>query len=472
MIRRDFLKNLGVMTAGAAVAPSLLTESASAAEVKATAPEEPLIDYIYYPIRSSKPNIDKQITVAIVGAGNRGRMYAGYARLFPEQMKVVAVSDIKENRKLDMAAKNEIAPENQFGDFHEILARPKLADVMVISTPDDLHFEPCMKALELGYDVLLEKPVAQTERECRLLLAQAKKYNRIVAVSHVLRYAPYFIAMKKVLEEKMIGDVVSIQHMEPIQYAHMAHSYVRGNWRDSKQTSPIIIAKSCHDLDIIRWMLEKPCKSVSADGDLYYFKAENAPEGAPLRCTDGCPHEATCPYSALDIYVHRKWHLGVFDLNDSKDEAEILEKMKDSWYSRCVFHCDNNQPDHFVTNMVFEDNITAAFSMEAFTPYGGRRTRIMGTEGYIEGDGTTFKVWNHREQKFKTWCMEVQEVEEYKGSGHGGGDYALIRDFLEAVASQDPSHLSSTLDVSIESHVIGFRAEKSRLSRRKVKVNL
>jgi len=473
MIRRDFLKNLGVMTAGAAIAPSLLTETALAAETSAiAAPAEPVIDYIHYPVRPLRPEISKQLTVAIVGAGNRGRTYAGYAKMFPDAMKVVAVSDIRENRKLDMAMKHDIAPENQFGDFHEILSRPKLADVMMICTPDDLHFEPCMKALELGYDVLLEKPVAQSEKECRLLLAQAKKYNRIVAVCHVLRYAPYFIAMKKVLEEGMIGDIVSIQHMEPIQYAHMAHSYVRGNWRDSKETTPIIIAKSCHDLDIIRWMLDKPCKTITADGDLYFFKKENAPEGAPLRCTDGCPHEATCPYSAIDVYVRKKQHLGVFDLKNSRDEDEIYAKMKDSWYGRCVFHCDNNQPDHFVSNMVFEDNITAAFSMEAFTPYGGRRTRVMGTTGYIEGDGTTFNVWDHRAHKYKTWNMSVQDVDEYKGSGHGGGDYALVRDFLEAVASQDQSRLSSTLDVSMESHIMGFRAEKSRLSNKKVKVSL
>ena len=327
-----------------------------------------------------------------------------------------------------------------------------------------------MKALEMGYDVLLEKPAAQTECECKAILAQAKKHNRIVAICHVLRYAPYFIAMREAVHSGMIGDLVSIQHMEPIQYAHMAHSYVRGKWRDSKQTTPIILAKSCHDLDIIRWIVDKPCVQIAAEGTLMHFKAENAPEGAPARCTDGCPHEATCPYSAIDIYVRRKAHLGVFDLPDKNDEAAIMEKIRTTMFGRCVYKCDNNQPDHYVTTMLFEGGVTASFTMDAFTLWGGRRTRIMGTTGYIEGDGKKFTLYTFRDNKARVWHKSVSEMAEYKHAGHGGGDHALARDFVEAVASQDHSKLSSTIDASIESHIIGFKAEKSRLSMKKVKI--
>ena len=424
-------------------------------------------------IKTKMPEMDaglaKPVTVMVIGAGSRGRTYARYAEKFPQSMKVVGVADLNPHRRKEMAKKHNIPAENQFAHFNEALSKPKLADAVVIATPDNLHYEPCMKALELGYDVLLEKPVAPTEKECRAILKQAHKYNRIVAVCHVLRYAPYFVALKEVLASGAIGDIVSVQHMEPIQYAHMAHSYVRGNWPLADKTTPIILAKSCHDLDIMRWLIDKPCESIAAEGSLYLFRPENAPKGATERCTDGCPHEAECPYSAIDIYERRKRHLGVFDL-PRKDPALIREKLKTTNYGRCVFRCNNDQCDHYVAILKFKDGVTASFTMDAFTPWGGRRTRIMGTKGFIEGDMTTFTFYDFRTGHKSVWDQKVSEVAEYKGSGHGGGDHLLVRDFLRAVSAQDEKLLSSTIDVSIESHVMGFMAEKSRKSMKKVKI--
>ena len=470
MIRRDFLKSVGVLAAGTALSdPFAVAKTVLGAEA-----QDGDLNNLDLPIRSLRPQTDRQVSVIIIGAGNRGNVYARFAELYPESMKVVGVSDILDHRLKRLADKHNVAPEMRFGHFREVFASGrKLADAVVISTPDDRHYEPCMKALELGYDVLLEKPVAQTEKQCKAILSQAKKYDRIVAVCHVLRYAPYFIALREVVRSGAIGDLVSVQHMEPIQYAHMAHSYVRGNWRNSKETTPIILAKSCHDLDILRWIIDAPCKSIVADGDLFLFKSENAPAGAPLKCTDGCPHEATCPYSAIDIYTRKKAHLGVFDLDGSRNPDLIMQRLLDpaySNYARCVYHCDNDQPDHYVADMVFEGGKTASFSMEAFAPWGGRRTRIMGTTGYIEGDMTRFTVTDFRTRKSQVWDKNVSEIPEYKGAGHGGGDLALARDFIEAVAAHDASRLSSTIDVSIESHVMGFAAERSRRSGRKEKV--
>lgn len=474
MIRRDFLKKCGLLAAGAAVADPL-----SAAILPASSPAAVEAAELFTPdgrinvdIRSLKPSTNKQITVVIIGAGNRGRLYASYAKRFPEHMKVVGVSDIQESRRHDMADKHDVPQERRFGHFDEVFEVPKFADAVIIATPDDRHVAPCLKALAAGYDVLMEKPVAPTEKECMQILQASKKHNRIVAVCHVLRYSPYFIALKQVVDSGAIGQLVSMQHLEPIQFAHMAHSYVRGNWRNEQMTTPIILAKSCHDLDIMRWIIGKPCKTISASGSLHLFKAENAPEGAPYRCTDGCPHQDTCPYSAIDIYVKKKAHLGVFDLKDRKDEAEIMEKLRTTGYGRCVFRCDNNQPDHYVAEMEFEGGPTASFSMEAFTPWGGRRTRIMGTMGYIEGDMKQFTVWDFKTGAKKVWSLEVVDAEEYRGSGHGGGDYALVRDFVEAIATQDAGRLSSTIDASIESHVMGFAAEKSRKSMKKSPVKL
>ena len=474
MIRRDFLKRVGLLATGVA----LTDPFAMAAEMIADPSAAPQAD-IFTPdgkirvnIRSLKPETNKQVTAIIIGAGNRGRLYASYAEQFPEHMKIVGVSDILESRCQTMANKHDVPEENRFGHYREVFTKPKFADVVVISTPDDKHIEPCLKALEMGYDVLLEKPVAQTEEECLQVLKASKKYGGIVAVCHVLRYAPYFIALKQVVDSGAIGELVNVQHFEPIEFAHMAHSYVRGNWRSEKQTTPIILAKSCHDLDIMRWIVDRPCKTISADGSLYLFKKENMPAGAPFRCTDGCPHQETCPYSAIDIYVKKKSHLGVFDLKNRRDEDEIMEKLKTTGYGRCVFQCDNDQPDHYVADLTFEDGKTATFTMDAFTPWGGRRTRIMGTMGYIEGDMNQFTVWDFKTGKTKIWNMEIQDADEYKGSGHGGGDFALVRDFIEAVALQDPSRLSSSIDASIESHVMGFAAERSRKSNKKADVKM
>ena len=462
----EFLKRLGVLTVGASLMGSGVSAMAAEAE---DIPEIAADKKIKTKMPVMDAGLSKPVTVMIIGAGGRGRTYARYAEKFPQSMKVVGVADLNPNRRKAMAKKHNIPAENQFGHFNDALSKAKLADAVVIATPDNLHYEPCMKALELGYDVLLEKPVAPTERECRAILKQAHKYNRIVAVCHVLRYAPYFVALKQVLESGAIGDIVNIQHFEPIRYAHMAHSYVRGNWPLSTKTTPIILAKSCHDLDILRWLIDKPCETIAAEGSLHLFRPENAPKGAPERCTDGCPHEAECPYSAIDIYERRKQHLGAFDL-PRKDPALIREKLKTTNYGRCVFRCENDQCDHYVAIMKFQDGVTASFSMDAFTPWGGRRTRIMGTKGFIEGDMTTFTFYDFRTSHKSVWDQKVSEIPEYKGSGHGGGDHLLVRDFLRAVSAQDEKLLSSTIDVSIESHVMGFMAEKSRKSNKKMKI--
>jgi len=456
----------GIGTLDAFASPK--TSESFAAAAKAAEP----LKGIKFPIRDLEAQVDKQMTYVIVGCGNRGTVYSRYAERYPSKAKIVGLSDINDYRLNKMGDKHSVPADKRFGDFHEIMKAPKMADAMVISLPDGLHYEACMAALAKGYHVLLEKPMAQTEKECRALLAQSRKYNRIVAVCHVLRYAPYFIALREVVRSGLIGDVVSFQHLEPIESGHMAHSYVRGNWHDSKATTPIILAKSCHDLDIIRWIIGKPCTAVSADGGLYFFKKENAPAGAPMRCTDGCPVESECAFSAIRHYAKWKNRLGVLDLDSKATYGDIIEKLKVTDYGRCVFHCDNDQCDHYVTNLTFEDGITASFSMEAFAPWGGRRSRVFGTKGFIEGDGTKFIVTDFLTHKEKVWDMEVEEIPEYKGSGHGGGDLALFRDFVEAVTFEDVTRLTSNIEASVESHVMGFKCEQSRKSMKKVAVKV
>lgn len=420
-------------------------------------------DEVYKPINNP---LGRSITAITCGAGSRGNVYGGYAVEFPDQVKIVGVAEPIPIRNERYTAKHNIPEENRFKTWEDVFKRPKFADAIIITMPDNLHYEPCMKALELGYDVLLEKPMAQTEQECRNILAMTKKTGRIVAICHVLRYAPYFIKMKQLIDEGAIGELISFQHMEPIDHIHMSHSYVRGNWHNSKETTPIILAKSCHDLDILRWMIGKNCNNIVAMGDLKWFRKENAPAGSTDRCMNGCAVEADCPYSAMRIYYRNRTYIYVFDLPEDKDKQGdvILEYLRNSNYGRCVYRMDNDQPDHYITSMSFEKNITANFSMEAFTSYGGRRTRVMGAMGDMVGDMTELTITDFRTDKVTKLVPKAEDVENYKNSGHGGGDWMLMRDFVQAVATQDPKHLTSTIDQSIESHIMGFAAEKSRLN--------
>ena len=279
--RRQAIKNLG-LTLGATV---LGIEGFS--QVTDNIFEYSLnLDEVYKPLDNP---LGRPVTAITCGAGSRGNVYGGYALEFPDQIKIIGVAEPITVRNKRYSDKHGIPEENRFKTWEDVFTRPKFADVILITMPDNLHYEPCIKAMEMGYDVLLEKPMAQTEQECRSILEMTKKTGRIVAVCHVLRYSPYFIKMKELIRSGAIGELVSIQHMEPVQHIHMSHSYVRGNWHNSKQTTPIILAKSCHDLDILRWMIGENCNSIVAMGDLKWFRKENAPAGSTAGRTGSRP---------------------------------------------------------------------------------------------------------------------------------------------------------------------------------------
>ena len=408
------------------------------------------------PDSRKKKKLDKAVTAITLGAGNRGNVYGDYGVEYPDELKIVGVAEPIDIRRERYSLKHKINSDKQFVTWEHIFDRPKFADAIIITTPDDLHYGPCMKALALGYDILLEKPISPSEQECRDILKLSQETGRVVAVCHVLRYAPYFIRLKELISTGMIGEIVSMQHFEPIEHVHMSHSFVRGNWHNSVETAPIILAKSCHDLDIMKWMIGKSCRKIQAFGSLKWFHKGNAPEGSTARCTDGCAIESSCPYSALKIYYRNRHWLHHFDLpNDKERHGEaIMAYLKNSNFGRCVYQMDNDQPDHYTVNLLFEDDVTASFNMEAFTSYHGRRTRIMGSMGDIVGDMNSYKWTDFR----------TGEVEEWnnKTDGHGGGDWNLMSDWIQAVAHQNEGLLTSNIGASIESHVMGFAAETSR----------
>lgn len=403
--------------------------------------------------------IETPVTAVLIGAGHRGTIYADYAKEHPDELQIVAVADNNSERRRRTARKHKIAAEHCYHDWKEVFTKEKLADAVIIATPDQLHSAPCLAALDAGYDVLLEKPIAPTEEECRMILKKAQETGRIVGVCHVLRYSPYFRELKSVIDAGLIGEIISIQHMEPIEHVHMSHSYVRGKWRNSKMAAPIILAKSSHDTDIIRWLVNSPVHDVHCFGNLRWFKNINAPEGSTERCTDGCAVESTCPYSALQIYYRDRKRTYVFDLPEEEDEQAtyILEQLKVTDYGRCVYRMDNDQPDHLTVNMLFENGTTAAFSMEAHVSYEGRKTRIMGSKGDIIGDMESFVLTDFKTRKQTSWSL--------KTDAHGGGDHRLVKDWVQAVYQQNKDLLSSSIEVSVESHLMAFGAERSRQNR-------
>jgi len=459
MNRRNLLKTLSFTLGASIVSTDVLAELGERSFLY-NIPENPL-----------HKKLAKPVTAITIGAGNRGMVYGNFAAKFKDQIKIVGVAEPNTFRNDRYAKIHEIESTNRFNTWEEVFKRPKFADAVIISTPDNLHYEPCMKALAMGYDILLEKPISPSEKECRDILALAKKNNRIVAVCHVLRYAPYFVKMKELLAKGAIGEVISVQHFEPIEHTHMAHSYVRGNWHNSKATTPIILAKSCHDLDIIKWVINKPSKQISAMGDLKWFRKENAPAGSTARCADGCKIERKCPYSAVKEYLDLNRRTSVFDVPADVDrKVFIAEKLKTTNYGRCVYRMENDQPDHYVTNIQFADSVTASFSMEAFTSYHGRRTRIMGSMGDLVGDMTELVHHDFVTNKETKFIPKAEDVEGYKNSGHGGGDWLLVKDFVQAVAQKNPALLTSTIDESIESHIMGFMAEESRKGGKVMKI--
>lgn len=447
--RREILRTLGLSAAALPLSSWAFNEKGE----RIILPDNPL---------HKKPV--KPVTAITCGAGNRGNVYGNYAIQYPEQLDIVGVAEPIPVRNQRYAEKHKIDDANRFQTWEDVFKKPKFADAIIITTPDDLHYGPCMEALKMGYHVLLEKPISPSEKECRDILALTKKTGLIVAVCHVLRYAPYFIQLRDLMKNGAVGEVISMQHFEPIEHVHMSHSFVRGNWHNSKTTTPIILAKSCHDLDIMRWMMDVPSKKIQAFGDLSWFKKENAPAGSTDRCMDGCAVEAECPYSAMKIYYRNRSWLHHFDLPAEKEKQgdAILNYLKTTQYGKCVYRCNNDQADHYTCNILFDKNKTASFSMEAFTSYHGRRTRIMGSMGDIVGDMSSFTHTDFRTGKKTEW--------NNKTDSHGGGDWRLVENWIQAVTQNNSQLLTSTIDASIESHIMGFAAEKSRTEKNVVDI--
>ena len=415
------------------------------------------------------------VTVAILGLGARGGLiYSAFAKIRPDLMKITALCDIAAERVKMYAAEFDVPEERCFYDTKSLFAAEKTADVMIVATQDRDHVNHAVAALEKGYHILLEKPIALTLSECLRLEREAKKYNRKVVVCHVLRYTAYFRKIKELIDGGALGRLIGIEHTENVAYWHYAHSFIRGNWHDSNTTSPMILQKCCHDMDILQWLAGSAPVRIGSFGSLRYFRRENAPEGSTLRCVEGCKVKRDCPFNAERFYLeaYRKaseeerkanWMFNVLTGNHPSLEG-IRRAMYESDYGKCVFRCDNNVVDHQVAEIEFENGVLATLTMSAYTKDCFRKTIVYGTDAELRADDLNNVITVRRfldgtqEEK-----IDVNRLSD-DFSGHGGGDNRMLEEVLTSVpGGRSDEEVASALNKSLISHVMCFAAEKSRL---------
>jgi predicted dehydrogenase len=404
------------------------------------------------------------VTVAVVGTGSRGYTYSGYAERHPDQVRVTAIVDPRTDRRDTLADRLGVPAARRFTDWRDLAAVPRLADAVVLATPDHEHVEPTRRFAGLGYHILLEKPVAPTPDGCRAVVEAVEAAGVICAVCHVLRYTPYTDALVGAVRAGRIGDLVGVDHVEPVGWWHFAHSFVRGNWRRADGSGPSLLTKCCHDLDWLRYLVDRPAVRVFSTGGLHHFTAANRPAGAADRCLD-CVVEPDCPYSAPRLYLgcladpdRRFWPLSVVTTDHT--EQGVRQALRDGPYGRCVYGVDNDVADHQVVTVDFAGGATATLTMSAFTPFARRRTRVMGSRGFLDGDGERLTLTDFVSGETST--VTVAGAGGDAGRGHDGGDDGVMAAFVAAVETGDPSSIRSGPRASLESHLMVFAAEDSR----------
>jgi len=454
------------------------------------------------------------IQAVLIGAGQRGiDSYGPYALHYPGELNFVAVAEPDPERRARFANLHHIQPENQFESWELLLERPCLGRAALICTQDQMHTGPTLMALNAGYDVLLEKPMAPTLDECQLLVKTAESAGRQLHICHVLRYTKHFQKMKSVIESGILGDIVNVSHRENVAWWHMAHSYVRGNWRNTTLSTPMILAKCCHDLDILIWLLNDRSVNLSSVGGLIHYRPENAPAGAAQRCLDGCRAADSCRYYAPFVYVDHtplwrsiadtrrgfvSWaarqqnnHPGLIKMlsvfipvlqtltdyrgwpssaltNDATSE-NVMAALQDGPYGRCVYHCDNDVVDHQVVSMQFERGTSVTLTMHGHSHLEGRSTRIEGSNATLKSEFSHGSSWIEVNEHGSDRCTRYDITAPLR-SGHGGGDFGLIAGFVRALWENNEKAALTTARRSLESHLMAFAAEDARLGQKTVRM--
>ncbi len=408
----------------------------------------------------------KTVTVAILGCGSRGTMFAGAFKSRNERFEVVALCDWnplqieKIHRLYGLETTKDFFSDTDF--FNE-----KRADAIVISTDDRYHIAQCVKAMELGYTILLEKPISDRRDEIETLLDKQRLTGATVVVCHELRYGGGYVKCAELLRSGIIGKLYAIDANERVVYWHWAQAYVRGieTLSSPEVSAPAILAKCSHDLDLIQYYAQSECDTLTSIGGRVFFTPENAPENATERCLD-CPNINDCPYSAKRIYVD-SWHNAGepkydWPYNKASIEAPFTEELlfkglRVRPYGKCVFFCNTDLVDHQLVQMHFKNGVNASLKM-VYGGEPGRRISFYGSYGEIildeRSDEIEIMVYGEKKRTVKINTLTEQ------GNAHGGGDGKLIDDFYDIVIGEKKPQTS--LIESTESHLMGIAAEESR----------
>lgn len=406
----------------------------------------------------------KKLKVILIGIGNRGKTYTDIMRRLPDQFELVAIADPIDDRRLHKQKRWGLPDDMVFTDWRPLLEKGKIADLAIIATMDREHFGPAMKAIELGYDLLLEKPIAPTLAECREITRAANEKGSKVVICTVLRYTRIFNTIKSVIDSGRLGKIMSINHEEGVGNIHQTHSFVRGNWGNAERSSDMLLQKSCHDIDILQWLIGKKCKKVQSFGMLSYFKEENAPEGSTERCID-CPVADSCMYNAVKIYVDDKennWFRTTSTHKVEPTDEDVERAMRETQYGKCVYRCDNNVVDHQIVNMLFEDDITVNFTMNAFNK-GGRFIHIMGTKGELRAamdESSPITVYDFATDKTET--VDTIKSKDGINGGHGGGDDGIVNALYAYLNGSYQGNSVPEIEESYYNHAIVFAIEEAR----------
>ncbi len=394
--------------------------------------------------------------LVVLGLGARGKIYATYAKTYPEKFDLVAIIENDPDR-IEMA-KNTYPTAQVFSDYKDFLKAGISADIVAVATQDKDHKEHSIAFMEKGYDLLLEKPIANNKQDCIDIYNASKKYGRKVIICHVLRYTPFYSTVKRVIDRGKLGEVITIHASENVGYYHQAHSFVRGPWQNSKESSPMILAKCCHDMDIIRYLMGEECKKVSSFGDLFYFNSEHAPKNSAEYCSD-CKVE-DCVFKAQKIYLEQGRDFSSYFTTKELTDENVLQDLKHTQYDKCVYKSNNDVVDHQVTIMQFEKGKTATHTMTAFSKEIYRDLKIHGTKAELVG------VIEENWIEIRPYGKEVERIEidvsNAKVGGHMGGDFYMMDGIYKDLNGEKADGVTY-LDVSIESHLMSFGAEESRL---------
>lgn len=412
----------------------------------------------------------KQVKVLVAGLGSRWTAYQSFVKRFPDDMKIVGIADMSDKKLEEYGKWYDIPEENRFHDAMEMFGAGIEADGAIICTLDHQHHEQSIAAMRAGYHIILEKPVAIEKDHCREIRDVAQQTGRHVVVCHELRYTPFYQKIKQTIDSGAIGDILTIQAMERVEYWHQAHGFVRGNWRNTKDACPMILSKSCHDTDILSWLCGKKCIRLSSFGSLKHFTKANKPEGAAERCLE-CKYISDCPYSAKHEYIDRVaggyngWPIDVVQKNATVES--ITEELKTNSYGKCVYDFDNDVVDHQIVNMWMEDDVAISFIMSTGNSKSGRTITVMGTHGEIIGDfganTLEINIFGKSGEKIDVSKLGAQD------SGHGGGDFRMLMDFVEIVRNGEGDNTTyAGIESSVDAHLISFAAEDSRLANGKV----